>query len=286
MLTQAQIDSYHVNGYLAVKNVLSDDELESLRQVTDDYVEQSRQVTKSDSIFDLEPGHTPESPKLRRIKQPASQHPIYGDTMRHAGALDILAQLIGPNIRAIGNKLNMKSGAFGSPVEWHQDWAFFPHTNNDVLAIGICLDDMTEANGCLMVMPGSHKGRILDHHQDGYFVGAVTEPDFDDSAAARIEIPAGGMSIHHARALHGSLPNLSSQSRRLLLFTYAASDAGPIRGTTWEAYKKPLVRGKLTNEPRVEQVPVRLPMPSPPRSGSIYETQTLLHRSTFTNKVG
>ena len=89
------------------------------------------------------------------------------------------------------------------------------------------------------------------------------------------------MSIHHARALHGSLPNLSSQSRRLLLFTYAASDAWPIKGTTWEAYEKTLVRGELTNEPRVEQVPVRLPMPSPPRSGSIYETQTLLHRSTF-----
>lgn len=282
MLTQAEIDSYKENGYLAVESVLADEELESLRQVTEDYVEQSRQVTESDNIFDLEPGHTPESPKLRRIKQPASQHPIYGDTMRHAGILDILAQLIGPNIRAIGNKLNMKSGAYGSPVEWHQDWAFFPHTNNDVLAIGICLDDMTEANGCLMVMPGSHKGRILDHHQDGYFVGAVTEPDFDDSAAARIEVPAGGMSIHHARALHGSLPNLSSQSRRLLLFTYAASDAWPIKGTTWEAYeKKTLVRGELTNEPRVEQVPVRLPMPSPPRSGSIYETQTLLHRSTF-----
>jgi ectoine hydroxylase-related dioxygenase (phytanoyl-CoA dioxygenase family) len=200
--------------------------------------------------------------------------------MRHEGALDILAQLIGPNIRAIGHKLNMKSGSFGSPVEWHQDWAFFPHTNNNVLAIGICLDDMTEANGCLMVMPGSHKDRILDHHQDGYFVGAVTEPDFDDSAAAKLEIPAGGMSIHHGRALHGSLPNTSTGSRRLLLFTYAAADAWPIKGTSWEAYQKTLVRGELTNEPRVDQVPVRLPLPEPPRKGSIYETQTLLHRST------
>ena len=281
MLTQNQIDSYNENGYLAVENVLSSDELESLCTVTDDYVEQSRKITESDDIFDLEPGHTAVSPKLRRIKKPASHHPLYDATMRHAGSLDIISQLIGPDIRAIGAKLNMKSGEYGSPVEWHQDWAFFPHTNNNVLAIGICLDDMTEANGCLMVMPGSHKGRILDHHQDGYFVGAVTETDFDDTAAAKIEVPAGGMSIHHGRALHGSLPNLSSQSRRLLLFTYAASDAWPIMGTQWDAYSQTLVRGDLTNEPRVESVPVRLPLPSPPKGGSIYETQTLLHRSTF-----
>lgn len=281
MLTQDQIDFYNENGFLAVENVLTDDELEALRQVTDDYVEQSRSVTESDDVFDLEPGHSPESPKLRRIKGPAAQHELYASTMRHEGALNILAQLIGPNIRAIGHKLNMKSGAFGSPVEWHQDWAFFPHTNNNVLAIGICLDDMTEANGCLMVMPGSHKGRILNHHQDGYFVGAVTEPDFDDSAAAKLEIPAGGMSIHHGRALHGSLPNTSAQSRRLLLYTYASADAWPIRGTSWEAYEKTLIRGELTNEPRVEEVPVRLPLPQPPRTGSIYETQTLLHQSTF-----
>jgi phytanoyl-CoA hydroxylase len=151
MLSQNQIDAYNENGYLAIENVLSKDELKALHTVTDEYVEQSRRVTESNDIFDLEPGHTPESPKLRRIKKPAVAHPVYGQTMRHSGALDIISQLIGPNIRAIGHKLNMKSGEFGSPVEWHQDWAFFPHTNNNVLAIGICLDDMTEANGCLMV---------------------------------------------------------------------------------------------------------------------------------------
>ena len=80
----------------------------------------------------------------------------------------------------------MKSGGFGSPVEWHQDWAWYPFTNDDLLVVGICMDDMIEENGCLLAIPGSHKGRILNHHQDGCFVGGVTEPDFDDAAAEKI----------------------------------------------------------------------------------------------------
>ena len=281
MLSQNEIDSYNKNGYLAVTNVLNAAELETLRHVTDAYVEQSRQIRENDEIFDLEPGHTPDSPKLRRIKKPAHVHPVYKKTMSHPVILDIIAQLIGPDICAIGHKLNMKSGGFGSQVEWHQDWAFFPHTNNNVLAIGLCLDDMTEANGCLMAIPQSHKSAILDHHQDGYFIGAVTDPHFDDATATKIEVPAGGMSIHHGRTLHASLPNRSSTSRRLLLYTYAASDAWPLMGTNWENYKESLVRGELTIEPRIETVPARLPIPSPPNTGSIYEIQTLLQGSTF-----
>ena len=66
-------------------------------------------------------------------------------------------------------------------MEWHQDWAFYPHSNDDLLAVGVAIDDMTRENGCLMIMPGSHRGKINNHHQDGCFVGAVNEEDFDDS---------------------------------------------------------------------------------------------------------
>ena len=53
----------------------------------------------------------------------------------------------------------MKSGEFGSPVEWHQDWAFYPHTNDDLLAVGVCIDDMNETNGCLLSSPGRTRDR-------------------------------------------------------------------------------------------------------------------------------
>lgn len=281
MLTQEQIEFYRERGYIGVEGVLSQQEVEELRRVTDEFVEKSRQVSENDDVFDLEPGHSCEAPRLRRLKDPAHQHPVYDRALRHRGILDIVAQLVGPSIRYNGQKLNVKAAGFGSPVEWHQDWAFYPHTNDDLLAVGICIDAMTEENGCLLVIPGSHKERIYDHHQDGRFAGAITEADFDTSRAEKVELEAGGISIHHVRALHGSLPNLSSRSRRLLLFQYCAGDAWPLLGEKWQTWEETLLRGELTCQPRVADVPVRMPLPAPLRGGSIYETQTQLRRSTL-----
>jgi len=283
MLNQNQFDQYKRDGYLGVENVLSDAEIEELRSVTDLFVEKSRLVTETDKVFDLEPGHTADEPKLRRLKSPIKVHDLYLRTLKHKKVLDIVSQLIGPSIWSNGNKLNMKSGGFGSPVEWHQDWAWYPFTNDDLLAVGICIDDMTEENGCLLAIPGSHKGRILDHHKKGFFAGGVTEPNFDDSAAEKIELKAGGISIHHVRALHGSLPNLSTNPRRLLLFQYCASDAWPLGGVDWDDYVSRHVRGEPTNQPRLVEVPVRMPIPKCGLDGSIYETQSTMERSTFTS---
>ncbi|MED5416984.1 MAG: phytanoyl-CoA dioxygenase family protein [Candidatus Latescibacterota bacterium] len=287
MLNQTQVDHYHENGYLGVEGVFTPSEVAELQRVTDEFVEKSREVTEHTDMYDLEPDHTPEMPKLRRLKSPVAAHPVYEDALRNDKVLDIVSQLVGTEaVPYNGNKLNMKSGGFGSPVEWHQDWAFYPHTNDDLLAVGICIDEMTEENGCLLVMPGSHKGPILDHHQDGHFVGAVTDPDFDDSAAAKVELAAGGISIHHVRALHGSLPNRSSHPRRLLLFQYCSGDSWPLGGSDWEGYCKGFLRGEPSQRVRVESVPVQLAQPSSLKVGSIYETQTVLKASTFKGADG
>ena len=126
MLTQEQIASYHKKGYLGVEGVLDAGEVEALRQTTDEFVEQSRTATESDTVFDLEPGHAPDNPKLRRLKSPVAQHEIYSSTLHHERILDIVAELIGPRLRTNGDKLNMKSGEFGSPVEWASGLGFLP----------------------------------------------------------------------------------------------------------------------------------------------------------------
>jgi len=278
MLTQEQIDFYHENGYLGVDNVLSTDEVADLQRVTDEFLEMSRAYTEHTAAFDLEPGHTSEAPRLRRLKDPIEHHAVYDATLRHPGILERVSQLIGPTIRTNGNKLNMKSAGFGSAVEWHQDFAFYPHTNDDILAVGIAIDDMMLENGPLMIIPGSHKGRMYSHHQGGVFVGAVTEDVPDADRAVPIELKAGGISIHHARALHASSPNVSDRPRRLLLFQYCAGDAWPLLGVKdWDKFNgSELLQGKPSIEPRMVNVPVRIPLPPPARTGSIYEIQTQL----------
>lgn len=282
MLTQEQIAFYREQGYLGVENVLSQREIDDLRRVTDAFVEKSRGVVEHTEVFDLEPGHTPENPKLRRLKSPIEQHEVYRNALHHEKILDVVSQLIGYGLRCNGNKLNMKQPGYGSPVEWHQDWAFYPHTNDDLLAVGVVLDDMTEDNGPLLVIPGSHEGPVYDHHLDGHFCGAVTDPTFSDKGTTPVMVKAGGITIHHVRMLHGSVSNTSAQPRRLLLFQYCAIDAFPLGGiTNWDAFNATIVRGEPTNIPRVEPVPVRMPYPGSLRTGSIYESQTVLKKSTF-----
>ncbi len=288
MLSRAEIDFYNENGYLAVSDVLSPAEVSELQRVTDELVESTRFMTESDERFDLEPGHTADDVRVRRIKRPSLHHDLYMSMLHHDAILDMVAQLIGPSIRFTGEKLNMKSAEFGSVVEWHQDWGFMPHTNDDLLAVGIAIDDTTTENGALLVIPGSHHQPVYDHHEDGYFVGAVGREHFDPADAVPVEVPAGGISIHHIRMLHGSPPNTSDLPRRVLFLELAAADAWPLFGlgdwdtwSTWDEYNACLLRGDPVVEPRIADVPVRLPHPSRPWPGSIYALQESLSSSAF-----
>jgi phytanoyl-CoA hydroxylase len=266
-----------------VDGVLTPAQLTAGRAVIDEFIEQSRAVAGNDAVFDLEDDHTPQRPHLRRIKSPAKAHPFFDELLRSDAILDLVESVLGPDIRALGSKLNLKSGDGGSAVEWHQDFAFHPHTNDDVVAVGIAFDDCTIDNGCLMVVPGSHSGPILDHHQNGTFVGAidpVTAPVELDRAVP-VLMSAGGVSLHHGRTLHGSTANRSTRPRRLLLWDLAAADAWPLfRGVDdLAAFDADIVRGAPTLQPRLAPVPVRLPLPLP--TGTIFELQAAARSKAF-----
>jgi ectoine hydroxylase-related dioxygenase (phytanoyl-CoA dioxygenase family) len=276
MISQQDVAFYRENGYLVVANVLSGAEVEELRRVTDEFVENARSRTSHDDIYDLEDSHSAAEPRVRRIKTPHQWHESYARIVAHAGILEVLKQLWGPSIRFDISKLNLKAAGYGAPVEWHQDWAFYPHTNDDLAAIGIMLDDVDDANGPLMVLPGSHLGPIFDHHDDaGFFCGAIDpgRGEVDFSRAVKLTGPAGSITIHHARTVHGSATNTSGRPRRLLLHQYRAADAWPIMGVPdYTAYRAMLLCGEEC-EPRLAPAPVRLPLPPAANQGSIYENQ-------------
>jgi ectoine hydroxylase-related dioxygenase (phytanoyl-CoA dioxygenase family) len=211
------------------------------------------------------------------VKTPHRFLPSFESLTRHPRLLSVLQALLGPAVRLHGSKLNLKSPRYGSPVEWHQDWAFYPHTNDDLLAVGIMLDDATPDNGPLLIVPGSHRGPIFDHHLDGYFCGAVDPAAIRGEVARAVPLTgrAGSMSFHHVRLLHGSAQNVSPLPRALLLFEYAAADAWPLlHAPALDEFDRRLVVGHGTIEPRVTAVPVRLPLPPARHQGSIYENQT------------
>jgi phytanoyl-CoA hydroxylase len=250
--------------------------VQELRRVTDELVQKSRTVSTHNEIYDLEDSHSANEPRVRRIKTAHTQHPAYGRLVRHPAIVSVLRDLWGQDIRFDTAKLNMKSAGFGAPVEWHQDWAFYPHTNDDLAAVGVMFDDMAVENGPLMVIPGSHKGPTFDHHADGVFCGAMNPAnrDVDFGNAVALTGKAGSITVHHVRAVHGSAPNISDRDRRLLLFQFRAANAWPILGFPGgiEAFDALMVAGQ-SRQPRLSPAPVRLPLPPAVLQGSLYENQ-------------
>ncbi len=288
VLTNAQIDQYRESGYLVLENQIPHDILVQIRDEIARFEDIARTMTASDDKLDLEDSHTPEDPRLRRIKLPHTQSDVMRDLMYSDHVLGPARDLIGPDIRMHTTKLNMKKAGYGAAVEWHQDYAFYPHTNDDMLAIGVLIDDMAEENGPLMVFPGSHTGPVFDHHADGVFAGAMLpeENGLDRKDAVQLTGPAGSISIHHGRIVHGSALNRSDKARRILFYEMMAADAFPIMGsmTKWggiQAYDDLMLCGKPTLTPRLKDIPIRIPQPQPDVPISIYEIQTGLKTRAF-----
>jgi phytanoyl-CoA hydroxylase len=285
MLSEQDVAAYRRDGVIVVPDVLDAATVSELRQVVADVVAGAAHVSTHDDVYDLEPSHTPAMPRVRRIKSPHKVHRLFDAIVRSAPVLEILTRLIGPGLRLHGSKLNIKAAQYGSPVEWHQDWAFYPHTNDDILAIGVLLDDTDLSNGPMLVAPGTHTGPVWNHHgEDGHFCGlidpAIIQPEIDRAVPCMGS--AGSMSFHHVRALHGSALNTSNRSRNLLLYEVAASDAWPLMGVKdFDEFNSRLLARPPVVTPRLTEVPVRMPLPPALRQGSIYETQLGATKSYF-----
>jgi ectoine hydroxylase-related dioxygenase (phytanoyl-CoA dioxygenase family) len=287
MLSTQQIEFYKENGYLLVENAVTPEQLARMRDIAYGFIEKSRAVNVSDDVFDLDDGHSAQTPKLTRIKLPHKQHPYFWEVAKNSGITTVLKQLLGLDVLLQTSKLNTKAPGGGAAVEWHQDWAFYPHTNDDILACGLMLEDVDLANGPLQVIPGSHKGPVLSHNnKDGVFCGAVDpeDPDFHLKKAVTLTGKAGSMTVHHARTLHGSAPNRSDRARLLLFYECLAGDAWPLAGASSYMHRlgakeflddlaARTIVGQPSLVPRMEKVPVRLPLPPAPDAGSIFKTQ-------------
>ena len=296
MLTGDQKAFYDKNGYLLVKDAVTPGQLARLRDITYRLIDGSRSVTQSNDVYDLDKGHSADEPRLTRVKLPHKRDPYFWDLIRNSRLTGVLTDLLGPHTNLLTSKLNTKAPGGGRAVEWHQDWAFYPATNDSLLAFGLMLEDVDEANGPLMVIPGTHKGPVLSHQANGYFAGAIDpeDPLFEKHKAVTLTGKAGDMTVHHARVLHGSAPNMSDHNRLILFYECSASDAWPILGASsyihalgqrayWADIQDRQITGEPQLVPRMVDVPIRMPLPPAPDTGSIFKTQESARaKSAFT----
>lgn len=267
---------YLKHGYVLIPDALGADELNQLQATTTAIAEQGRDQVEDNAMFDFEAGHNATTPLVQRIKKPHRLDPLYFALARTPAIFDLVQRICGQSVRLSHSKINMKAARAGSPLEWHQDWAFAPHTNMSTCVASVMIDDVSMENGAMQVLPGSHAGPLYEHHDpEQGFIGAVdiAAQKVDLSGVASLVGAAGTVSIHHPMLMHGSGANRSGRQRRILFLEYAASDAYPLfYDVDWAEYDSRLLSGPSTSEVRSEANYIKLPFPS--RSGfSIYKAQ-------------
>src|SRR5438067_4038903 len=158
MLTDTQRAAYERDGFIVVPEVFSPAEIDDLRRVTDEFVRNAASVAASDEIYDLEDSHSAREPRVRQLKAPHLHHPAYFLASRNAKVVAILKDLWG-SVRFDTGKLNMKSAGYGAPVEWHQDWAFYPTPMTISRRSASCSTMSTARTGRCWSCPAATRGR-------------------------------------------------------------------------------------------------------------------------------
>jgi ectoine hydroxylase-related dioxygenase (phytanoyl-CoA dioxygenase family) len=221
---------FAANGYLVLENAFAPAEVEELKRETTLICRGERGALPDHPAAD--PAE-PDASVLQRFLCIHFPHKC-SDVMRRAihnpATVATLTNVIGPNVKCMQSMLFIKSS--GKPGQaWHQDEDYIPTRDRSLLGAWIALDRATQENGCLWVLPGSHRHGILweqQWHGDRRFDCAEQSVDFPyrDDEAIPVEVEAGSVVFFNGYLLHRSLPNRAPEGtyRRSLVNHYSSCE--------------------------------------------------------------
>lgn len=181
-----------------------------------------------------------QSSKLQNLNDAIYLDHSFLDLARNPDLVAMIETIFGCKVELQHSKMINKypnQGA-GSNVKWHQDSPFFPHTNDDLVALALHFDDESDDSGPLQFIAGSHKSGIFSHTDSntGEFIYQINDPGFDLPAHEPIVVRcnAGDITLHHGNVIHASSPSQGRQ-RRVLYLEYRAIDALQLAGVIWKS---------------------------------------------------
>lgn len=207
MLTPADISKYHEDGQITAPQKLSGDTVAELNETMEAFFAQQPGVDQdyAANLIDQDERW------LKYAKSPE--------------ILDIVSDLIGPDIIVWGSALFAKKGVGGKATPWHQDGHYWPIRPLETVTAWIAIDDVNVDNGCMRVIPGSHKDQILyDHDRDDsdkiVLNQSIDISKYDFKPPRDVILKPGEFSIHDVNLVHGAEPNNSGRRRGGLVFRY------------------------------------------------------------------
>jgi len=252
-LTAQEIERFHEVGYLPIRQrLLDDDHLSRLRERYDALFSAKRQtrgqglrniavVGASESSEDADT-----SEEMLQIMEMWSFDDEYRNLLYHKPLLDVAESLIGPDIQLFHDQALYKPARNGGEVPWHQDNGYWRCDPPELVSIWIALDDADEQNGCMNMVPGSHRLGAVGHGRaqtDRGQLPALLSVDVDAAKAVPVPIKAGHGLVHHCQTLHQTNPNRSSRDRRAMVIHYMKAGTRNANGQVMAGNL--LLRGKM-----------------------------------------
>ena len=289
-----EVNFYRKNGYLVKENLIPIKEVKKINNIVKKIIFREKKkkikiknqggIQSYDNYHFVYNSNSSKNKQILRLNNPQNRHQIFFEISRNRKIISIVKKLIGGTVRFHLGKLNFKlPNKKGGEIAWHQDWAFYPHTNDDLITVGIYLEDCNEENGPLKVIPGSHKKKVFNHHnEENNFIGKINTKRSKINVKKNVSLmgSAGTVTFFHCRTIHGSGLNYTSNNRPLLLFSYRACDAWPLindgnshHDVNFENYEKNIIFGKKSLIPRCKEVPIIIPLPKKKHYVSIYQLQ-------------
>ena len=209
VLSPQEVAAYHRDGYLVPGFRLPPAVLERLVALTAQVVEENPGALDQPLVG----VHIPGSGK-QGLKAPAG----FVDIATHPDLLDMMEQLVGPDLILWGSVLFYKRAHEGPVTPWHRDATAYPIEPLATTSVWIAVTDSTRANGCLRFIPGSHRTRKAGAHDrthkpGDYFAGSLAASEFDESKAVDVELLAGQMVVFDVFTVHGARANNGTQAR-------------------------------------------------------------------------
>ena len=227
-LTDVQKRYFDENGYIIVRELLTNEEVRAVGQRADQIAVGEvvpepgfgRQVEPAIQRNEVEAKSTLES--IRKLGGLVRTDPVMHAHATNPKILDVLEDLIGPDIKLFGDQLFMKSSAHGSRKNYHQDSnSWRPYVPYSLVSCWAALDDATVENGCLWFIPGSHKWGLLEIEREREIEKKALAGPLENEVP--IELKAGDCSFHHSLTLHCSHTNRSKTRRRGYATHYMSS---------------------------------------------------------------
>jgi phytanoyl-CoA hydroxylase len=204
-------DFYREHGYVLVRGVFDRTEVEEMRDAI-------ARILETVAATGHDKSHTwagvDQSLQLKGFHDLTYHDGVFTRMVAHPRLVEVLTQLIGPNVQLHHTKMLVKPPEQGAPFPMHQDYPYFPHERHSVLAASVHLDDTDEENGCLHVVPGSHRLGPLEA------TGESKSVDYSLDSGVACPAAAGDVLFFNYLTIHGSGVNRSTRTRRNVLFQY------------------------------------------------------------------